>query len=288
MTLIVLVIVLVVICIVCMANGNAKIGRVSVSPYSLPKPRKEERILFIDTETTGLPKNRIASFTDTSNWPRLVQISWILTDSDGTILHTTDYIIRPEHFTIPSEASAIHGITNKIAKNEGYKLNKVLKVFVEIADQADTIVGHNIDFDINVIAAELYRKGFTTEFTQKQRVCTMKAGIDFCKIPQGNGYKYPTLSELYHHVFSENFEGSHNAQSDVYATMQCYFALLELQDKSLRPFRVNIVTDRMESVSVDIEAYDFTEAKDRAIEMLERGELECVGQICASSEVTQL
>ena len=37
--------------------------------------------LFFDTETTGLPRNWKAPVTDLNNWPRMVQIAWILSDS---------------------------------------------------------------------------------------------------------------------------------------------------------------------------------------------------------------
>jgi len=36
--------------------------------------------LFFDTETTGLPRNYKAPATDLANWPRLVQIAWLLAD----------------------------------------------------------------------------------------------------------------------------------------------------------------------------------------------------------------
>jgi len=34
------------------------------------------KILFFDTETTGLPKNWKAPVEQLDNWPRLVQIAW--------------------------------------------------------------------------------------------------------------------------------------------------------------------------------------------------------------------
>lgn len=34
--------------------------------------------LFFDTETTGLPGSWSAQATDLENWPRLVQLAWIL------------------------------------------------------------------------------------------------------------------------------------------------------------------------------------------------------------------
>lgn len=258
--------------------------------YVLNPLRGGETILFVDTETTGLPKDYKASYKDSENWPRLVQISWILTDAKGTILEATDYIIRPEHFTIPQEATNIHGITNRMAKEEGYKLRKVLLHFLEMLDKCDFIVGHNIDFDVNVIAAELHRKELpTSSFIIKPRACTMKAGTDFCAIPKGNGYKWPKLSELYYHIFSETFENAHNAQSDVYATMQCYFGLLDIMySSSVSEYKVDMITDKLEPITTYVSAGDIEEAKQIAIGMLERGELECVGQICTSCSAAEV
>jgi len=39
--------------------------------------------LFFDTETTGLPRNWNAPVHNTQNWPRMVQIAWIIYDDGG-------------------------------------------------------------------------------------------------------------------------------------------------------------------------------------------------------------
>ncbi len=39
--------------------------------------------LFFDTETTGLPRNWQAPLEDLDNWPRLVQLAWLLMDENG-------------------------------------------------------------------------------------------------------------------------------------------------------------------------------------------------------------
>lgn len=44
---------------------------------------------------------------------------------------------------------------------------------------------------------------------------------------------------------------------------------------------VEIITDLDEPISVTVQAYDQAEAEAIAVTMLERGELDCVGQICA-------
>jgi len=59
--------------------------------------------LIFDTETTGLPKNWKAPVTDLNNWPRLVQIAWVFTDKTGNVLNKSNYIIKPDGFTIPVE-----------------------------------------------------------------------------------------------------------------------------------------------------------------------------------------
>jgi len=82
--------------------------------------------LFFDTETTGLPKNWKAPVTDLNNWPRMIQIAWILCDQNGTRIESDDFIIQPEGFTIPSDASRVHGISTEKAIREGEDLEQVL------------------------------------------------------------------------------------------------------------------------------------------------------------------
>ena len=44
--------------------------------------------LFFDTETTGLPRSWKAPITDSNNWPRLVQIAWLVFDLDKNWVDT--------------------------------------------------------------------------------------------------------------------------------------------------------------------------------------------------------
>ncbi len=69
--------------------------------------------LFFDTETTGLPQNWKAPVTDLNNWPRMIQIAWILCDDKGNRIESDDFIIKPENFEIPKDASTIHGISTE-------------------------------------------------------------------------------------------------------------------------------------------------------------------------------
>lgn len=54
--------------------------------------------LFFDTETTGLPRDYNAPTSDVDNWPRVVQIAWVVADDTGKELRVQSDIIRPDGF----------------------------------------------------------------------------------------------------------------------------------------------------------------------------------------------
>ena len=184
--------------------------------------------LFFDTETTGLPKNWKAPVTDTNNWPRMVQLAWLAYDSQGNRLEAKDYIIRPEGFTIPIEASRVHGISTEKALTEGVELTTVLEEFAAQINNATHIVAHNINFDEKIIGAEFHRKDIANSLFQKPRLCTMSNSTNYCKIPGQYGFKWPKLSELHIKLFGENFEEAHNAAADINATAKCFWRMREI------------------------------------------------------------
>jgi DNA polymerase III subunit epsilon len=123
--------------------------------------------LFFDTETNGLPKNWKAPVTDLLNWPRLVQIAWVLFDNDGNEVKRNDYIIKPIGFTIPYEASKVHGITTERAESEGVDLKLSLDEFNEQLERATHLVAHNMSFDEKIIGAEFLRIGYNNPVPDK-------------------------------------------------------------------------------------------------------------------------
>ena len=186
--------------------------------------------LFFDTETTGTPRNYKAPVTDSYNWPRLVQLAWLMVDKDGNILKQKSVIIKPDGFSIPSDASAMHGITTERAQREGRPLNEILNEFMLDLSLAIQVVGHNIDFDMHIVSAELYRMNLDYNLLMdKPSTCTMKSSTDYCAIPQQNnyygGYKWPSLQELYRKLFNREFVDAHDALADITATKECFFEL---------------------------------------------------------------
>jgi DNA polymerase III epsilon subunit-like protein len=190
--------------------------------------------LFFDTETTGLPLNYRAPVTDLRNWPRLVQLAWIVTADDGRVLANRNTIIKPVGFIIPEAAAAIHGISNERALVAGADLCEVLEDFTlaGVGTKCDTmqLVAHNMAFDEKIVGAELLRCKMFNWLPEARRICTMQATTDFCQLPGlYGGYKWPKLAELHQKLFGEDFAEAHNAAADIQATARCFFELKRLK-----------------------------------------------------------
>lgn len=184
--------------------------------------------LFFDTETTGLPQRWNAPVTDVENWPRLVQLAWIMYDREGNMLESRDAIIKPEGFTIPADVARLHGITTLIANEKGTPLLEVMEQFSDKIDAVQVLVGHNISFDECIVGAEFERLRMMTSMPFKQKYCTMKSSTNYCKLPGKRGFKSPRLAELHQVLFGTGFDNAHNALADVEATARCFWKLREL------------------------------------------------------------
>lgn len=184
--------------------------------------------LFFDTETTGLPSRFSSNFKE---WPRLIQLGWLLTDEQGKLLRSEDVIIKPDGFSIPLRTIRIHGITMKQALKQGIFLQDALAHFSEVLRFSHILIGHNVDYDYHVIKAEFKRKKIESLIERYPRFCTMKTPliIEFCRLLRGdNQSNWPSLSELYFYLFNEPLRGAHNAFQDAQATAECFFKLRAL------------------------------------------------------------
>ena len=184
--------------------------------------------LFFDTETTGLPRNWRSPVTDVNNWPRLVQLAYLLYDNSGNKISGGDFIIKPEGFTIPAAASSIHRITTERAIREGQSIAGVLQHFDALVRQASFLVAHNMSFDEKIVGAEFIRNGMQNSVASKNKICTMERSTNYCALYGPYGYKWPKLSELHYKLFRTGFEEAHNAAVDITATAKCFWELKRL------------------------------------------------------------
>jgi DNA polymerase III epsilon subunit-like protein len=183
--------------------------------------------LVFDTETTGLPKNYKTPITNLENWPRIIELGWMLYDNMRNIETSANYIIKPEGFTIPDDVVKIHGITTERALAEGTSLSYVLKEFNNVIARSKLLIAHNMEFDEKVVGAEFIRKAIPNALWRIEKSCTQASAKDFCAIPGNYGYKFPKLPELFKKLFNHPTQQKHDALSDTATCAECFFALLD-------------------------------------------------------------
>ena len=137
-------------------------------------------------------------------------------------------IIKPEGYTIPSEASRIHGILTEKAIQEGKALKAVLIRLSIFSLQALYLIAHNMSLDEKIVGAESLINGIQDFFGTKRKICTIQSTTSFCKIDGPYGYKWPKLSELHYKLFRTDFKDAHNAAIDINAKAKCFLKLKRL------------------------------------------------------------
>ncbi|MBU1855216.1 MAG: 3'-5' exonuclease [Nanoarchaeota archaeon] len=186
------------------------------------------KYLFFDTETTGLPQFYELPVSMLENWPRMVQIAWIIFDEQGIELNKESHIIKPEGYTIPEEVAKIHRITTERAIREGKDLKEILEQFSNAVKSSDLVIAHNMRFDEKIVGAEFIRKNVSNSLEEKEKFCTMLSSTNFCQIPSEYGNKWPKLTELHLKLFNEEFADEHDARADVTACARCFFEMKKL------------------------------------------------------------
>lgn len=201
-------------------------------PFEL-KPGK--LILVFDTETTGLPITPFASVKDTTNWPRIVQLSFGMYDCRGKRLFGDTSMVKPDGWKINpnSQFHIDNGLTNERCEKEGKPFKVLMDRFLNAWGKADLIVCHNASYDVPVTVCELYRYKMKLP-KDVPLYCTKLASEPILKLPGWkNKYKWPSLQEAHEFFLGGRFDGDHDAGNDVEATARVFFAIqsyLEMQD----------------------------------------------------------
>ena len=214
---------------------------------SKSKHKQKMKVLVFDTETSGLPKERNPSIYDTDKWPHVMQVSYIIYNTEtGEIDEKYDAYIKLNTWVIVDPVSeGIHGITREIMDTKGVSIQEALVRVRDALGKVDICVGHNVSFDKRFIIVEGIRNSIRMNFPADY--CTMKNGKEICKIDftfsnGEKGFKFPKLMELYEHLFPgiPAPQNLHNSFADTIITLKCYCKMAHDVNLSLdsREFRV--------------------------------------------------
>lgn len=187
------------------------------------------KLLIFDTETTSIKPGHIC------------QLSYIIIDTSCKPQKTEG---KNLFFTVDEMdpgAEAIHGFSlEKLYElSEGKYFEDLVDTFLKDFQEADFIIGHNVNFDIRFLKHEV--EGMGLEFEPKNKFCTMKYYIDVCRIPKLNGargeIKNPKLEEVVSFLnitntqivekSNELFQGSGNYHDARFDTTATYLIIIE-------------------------------------------------------------
>lgn len=182
-------------------------------------------LLFLDTEASGLPKRWDLPYSAKDNWPFCVQVSWVISTIDGQVVKQENHYIKETDFEISRSATKIHGITQLFLQKNGQGREEVMKMFSDdVIKYQPVVIGHFMEFDFHLIAADLYRTGIENPVQKEMTFCTMLATIHLVKSPV---LKFFRLGELYEDLFNVALENQHDALVDAKATAECFFELVK-------------------------------------------------------------
>lgn len=202
-----------------------------------------KRVLVFDTETTGLPPKLYGRLADPKDYQkynncRLLQIAWYYTESfDINNIDFADiqcHLRKPIDFNqeiFDPDAVTKNGLTYDVVREKGITFPNIINLHLgKCLKNCDYIVAHNIEFDINILLAEFYRRNtesYINTINGIKLIDTMKIGTEICKIPLTyGGYKYASQVELYRHLYGDEPPDQHDAGGDVKALLMCLMKMM--------------------------------------------------------------
>ncbi len=183
-------------------------------------------LLFLDTETSGIPGSLTAPISELDNWPFVLQIAWLIYSREGQLIKQENLFIHEEDIHIKQSSINIHGITKQELQHKGQERKQVMDLFAkDLQKYTPMIIGHFIEFDSKMVQVAFLRSGLEDSISSLQHFCTMLSTKIYTRLPQNT---FPKLENLYLGLFGEQLQDTHNAINDAQATARCFF---ELQKK---------------------------------------------------------
>lgn len=188
------------------------------------------KIIFFDTETTGLPVWEKPS--DSIEQPHLTQIAAIVADADTQeVISSIDLTIKPDGWEVPEELEALNGLSTEYCLKNGVDERLAIMMFLELLRGCNRIVAHNSSFDQRILRIALKRYDYTDEVleawaTKDAHYCTMRESKQIVGAVNSKGaIKNPNLSEAFKFFTGKELEKAHTALADTNACMEVYWAL---------------------------------------------------------------
>ena len=186
--------------------------------------------LFIDLETTGLPKtksfNNWYNYTELDKYEssRIIEIGIVVTKNDGDTLIEYSSLVKPNNFTnLTQTVKGLTKLSDIDINSQGKSIRKVFDILKKYLVDIDTIIAYNIGFDINVLLSELHRINDTEMIDMINNIkhdCVMNLSKEVLNLG-----KCSKLCNVYKKLFNNTINQEHRALSDTRICKDVYFEL---------------------------------------------------------------
>lgn len=159
------------------------------------------KVLFFDTETTGIPKHPRAK---KEIQPRVIEFAALIVDTKLNEELTLELIINPER-ELEEIITKITGLTDDDLKDAPVfaDVAEDIKAFIEAAD---VVIAHNAPFDTTMMNLEFDALGMICKWPLV--ICTVQENAE------RYGYR-PKLTQLYEDIVGKPLDQKHRALDDV-------------------------------------------------------------------------
>lgn len=164
-------------------------------------------VTVFDLETTGI---------DPAS-DRIVTAYIGALDADGELIAGREWLVRPDGYVIPEAATRVHRISQQHAEEHGRPMLDVLREICQALAFTQPIVGHNLSYDVTMLAHELARAGHPDPLGFLRSLNFLDTFVLDKKLDRYRKGKRTliSLAELYEVALSD--EDAHGAAADAIA-----------------------------------------------------------------------
>ena len=183
----------------------------------------KEYLLFVDTETSGVPRDWSQPYSSRETWPHIAQLAWVVCTADGQEVKAENHYVQPSDYDMDPASGSIHGLTLEFLRTHGQPRHTVMqRLQRDLLHYQPLVVAHFMQLDFHMMGVGFHRAGLENPLEQLPTFCTMRATGRLVRRPaQG----FLRLGELYQRLFHEPLQQEHDALVDARATARCYFEL---------------------------------------------------------------
>ena len=183
----------------------------------------KDYLLFVDTETSGIPHDWAQPYSSRGNWPHIVQLAWVVCTTDGQEIKAENHYIQPSDYDLSPESGSIHGLTVDFLRANGRPRHAIMqRLRRDLLHYQPLVVAHFMQLDFHMLGVGFHRAGITNPLSALPTFCTMRATGHLVR---SNTQGFLRLGELHQRLFHESLQNAHDALVDARATARCYFEM---------------------------------------------------------------